>query len=95
MVSRQGSNLDLKHSEPYANINIIEVLRSLATSLCNFLSKQEKKSKSLQLAIPSCFPFSPPSLLRTLVICPTEFLILQLKLQSPNSQPERNKKNLQ
>lgn len=62
----QGSNLDLKYSGPYTNINTTEVLCSLATLPQLLLVETGKtESKLPQLSIP-CFPFSPPSLLRTL-----------------------------
>lgn len=62
----QGSNLDLKYSGPYTNINTTEVLCSLATLPQLLLVETGKtESKLPQLSSPR-FPFSPPSLLHTL-----------------------------
>lgn len=92
----QGSNLDLKYSGPYANINITEALCSLATLLYNFFwSEQEKQTQSKlpQLSIPLVFNFLLPHVPAVFIL---SYLVadLQSQLQSANSEPDRNKKHL-
>lgn len=90
----QGTNFDLKYLGPFANTNTPEILWRLTTLLCDFShSKEEKHHQNYYniLFLLFCICSSLTSLHS--LFCPIQF-ILQSKFQSPNSQPETNKKDL-